>query len=131
MNRRYSAQKMMIENALMRLNHPTAAEIYEDIRKEYPNISLDTVYRNLGLMAETGEILRIPMGNSPDRFDINTHEHLHVICTGCGTVFDSDSHGLEEIFEKIDDFIENSTGVQVENRVMFFKGICAACRSKP
>jgi len=131
MNRRYSAQKMMIENALMRLNHPTAAEIYEDIRKEYPNISLGTVYRNLGLMADTGEILRIPMGNSPDRFDINTHEHLHVICTGCGTVFDSDSHGLEEIFEKIDDFIENSTGVQVENRVMFFKGICAACRSKP
>lgn len=129
MNRRHSAQKMMIENALMKLNHPTAAEIYEDIRKEYPSISLGTVYRNLGLMADSGEILRIPMGNSPDRFDINTHEHLHVICTGCGTVFDSDGSEIEEIFSEIDHFIEKSTGVKVENRVMFFKGICSACRS--
>ena len=81
MNRRYSAQKMMIENSLRKLNHPTASEIYEDIRKDYPNISLGTVYRNLGTMSESGEILRIPMGDAPDRFNINIHEHLHVVCT--------------------------------------------------
>lgn len=130
MNRRSSAQKIMIENALMRLNHPTASEIYEDIRKEYPNISLGTVYRNLGQMADTGEILRIPMGDSPDRFDINNHEHLHVICTGCGRVFDAESRYVEELLEEIDGFIEQSTGVQVKTRVMFFKGICSECRKK-
>lgn len=130
MNKRYSAQKMMIENALMKLNHPTASEIYEDIRKGYPNISLGTVYRNLGTMAESGEILRIPLGDAPDRFDINTHEHLHVICTGCGCVFDAENHKLEEYFEKIDEIIEKSTGVHVENREMIFKGTCSRCREK-
>lgn len=45
---------MMIKDALMRLDHPTASEVYEYIRKIYPNISLGTVYRNLGVMAESG-----------------------------------------------------------------------------
>lgn len=130
MNRRYSAQKMMIENALMKLDHPTAIEIYEDIRKNYPNISLGTVYRNLGVMAESGEILRISLGDAPDRFDINTYEHLHVTCKKCGRVFDADSDKLEELFEKVDKFLEASTGVHIENRVMLFKGTCSECRKQ-
>ncbi|HEY8422392.1 MAG TPA: transcriptional repressor [Thermoclostridium sp.] len=130
MNKRNSAQKIMIENSLMKLNHPTAAEIYEDIRKDYPNISLGTVYRNLGAMAESGEILRIPMGDSPDRFDINSYEHMHVVCTKCGHVFDAESNAIDELFDKIDQIIEESTGVQVESREMIFKGTCSNCREK-
>ena len=129
MNKRYSAQKMMIENSLRKLNHPTATEIYEDIRKDYPNISLGTVYRNLGAMAEAGEILRIPMGDAPDRFDINIHEHLHVLCTECGNAFDSESEDLEDILEQVDRLLEQSTGVRIESRVMIFKGICTDCRN--
>lgn len=128
MSRRYSAQKMMIENTLKKLDHPTATEIYEDIRKDYPSISLGTVYRNLGVMAESGEILRIPLGDAPDRFDINTHEHLHVTCTTCGRVFDAETYELQTYFEKIDEFLEESTGVHIENRVMHFQGTCSDCR---
>lgn len=130
MSRRYSAQKMMIENALKKLDHPTATEIYEDIRKDYPNISLGTVYRNLGVMAESGEILRISLGDTPDRFDINIHEHLHVTCTRCGRVFDAESDKLEVFFEEVDKFLEESTGVQIESREMIFKGTCSICRKE-
>jgi len=120
----------MIENSLMKLNHPTAAEIYEDIRKDYPNISLGTVYRNLGAMAESGEILRITLGDSPDRFDINSNEHIHVVCTKCGHVYDADNHNMNELIEKIDQIVEESTGVHVESREMIFKGTCSNCREK-
>jgi Fur family peroxide stress response transcriptional regulator len=130
MEKRYSAQKMMIKDALMRLDHPTASEVYEYIRKIYPNISLGTVYRNLGLMAESGEILRISMGNSPDRFDISTHDHIHVICRECGQMFDADSHKLENMLKEIDEFLEESTGVHIEDRTMYFSGICSSCRGK-
>ena len=130
MNKRNSAQKMMIENSLMKLNHPTAAEIYEDIRKDYPNISLGTVYRNLGAMAESGEILRITLGDSPDRFDINSNEHIHVVCTKCGHVYDADNHNMNELIEKIDQIVGESTGVHVESREMIFKGTCSNCREK-
>lgn len=130
MVKRYSAQKMMIKDALMRLDHPTASEVYEYIRKSYPNISLGTVYRNLGLMAESGEILRISMGNSPDRFDISTNDHLHVMCRECGQVFDANSHKMKDILVEIDKFLEESTGVHIEDRTMYFSGICSSCREK-
>ena len=130
MNKRYSAQKMMIEDALMRLDHPTATEIYEDIRKNYPNISLGTVYRNLGLMAESGEILRITFGDAPDRFDINTQDHFHVICRKCGRVYDAENHKLKDLLMKMDEFVEESTGVKIENRTMYFQGICSSCREQ-
>ncbi|NLX61160.1 MAG: transcriptional repressor [Tissierellia bacterium] len=130
MNKRYSAQKMMIEDALMKLDHPTASEIYEHIRKDYPNISLGTVYRNLGLMAESGEILRISYGNAPDRFDINTHNHLHVLCKECGQVFDAESQRIDELIDEIEELLEETTGVSIEDNSLYFKGICSSCQSK-
>lgn len=128
MNKRYSAQKIMIEDALMKLDHPTASEIYEHIRKSYPNISLGTVYRNLGLMAESGEILRITFGDAPDRFDINIQDHFHVMCRECGQVLDAESDKLSELLMKIDELLEEYTGVYIENRTMYFQGICSNCQ---
>lgn len=128
MTKRYSAQKMMIEDALRRLDHPTASEIYEDIRKKYPNISLGTVYRNLGNMVEAGQVVRIKLGDEPDRFDINTHEHLHVTCKVCGRVFDANSHEIKDALTEINEFLEESTGVLIEDRTMYFQGICSSCR---
>ncbi|NLY76702.1 MAG: transcriptional repressor [Tissierellia bacterium] len=130
MNKRYSAQKMMIEEALMRLDHPTASEIHDYIKKSYPNISLGTVYRNLGLMAESGDVLRITFGDAPDRFDINTHDHFHVMCKKCGQVFDAESDRLKELLAQIDQSLEETTGVHIENRSMYYQGICSSCREQ-
>ncbi|NLY66270.1 MAG: transcriptional repressor [Tissierellia bacterium] len=130
MTKRYSAQKMMIEEALMKLDHPTASEVHEYIKKDYPNISLGTVYRNLGLMAESGEILRISYGNAPDRFDINTHNHVHVSCRECGQVFDAEGPELDGLLDAIEEHIEKATGVTIENNSMYFEGICSQCKKQ-
>lgn len=54
---KFSRQRESIKNNLMgRTDHPTAETVYSDIRQEYPNISLGTVYRNLSLLADLGEI---------------------------------------------------------------------------
>ena len=54
-NLKYSRQRESIKKQLMQRNdHPTADMIYTDIRKEYPNISLGTVYRNLALLSDLG-----------------------------------------------------------------------------
>ncbi len=129
MARRYSAQKQMIGDALERLEHPTAAEVYEEIRKAYPQISLGTVYRNLGLMADEGEILRLSFSGAPDRFDPNNHEHYHVACSHCGRIFDTDNTIPAELILQIDRAVENCTGIKVENRFMMFSGICKVCQS--
>ncbi len=129
MARRYSAQKQIIEDTLAKMDHPTAAEVYEEIRKAYPQISLGTVYRNLGLMADDGEILRLSFPDAPDRFDPNAHEHYHVSCSRCGRIFDTDRTFPSELVRQVDRAVEACTGVRVESRVMMFRGVCAACRS--
>ena len=60
-------------------HHPTADTVYAGIKAEFPNISLGTVYRNLSLLVELGEIAKISTGDGPDRFDCNTKPHSHLI----------------------------------------------------
>ena len=67
---KYSRQRESIKACLMnRHDHPTADALYASIREEYPNISLGTVYRNLNLLVETGEIQRLTCGDGADHFD--------------------------------------------------------------
>ena len=66
---KYSRQRECIKNYLRgREDHPTADMIYSSIRREFPNISLGTVYRNLSLLIELGEIQKITTDGA-DRFD--------------------------------------------------------------
>ena len=67
---KYSRQRESIKEFLMtRTDHPTADTVYHQLRKIYPNISLGTVYRNLALLADIGEIQKICTGDGADRFD--------------------------------------------------------------
>lgn len=68
--------------------HPTAEEIHAKVRRALPRISLGTVYRNLELLAQAGEILRLEGGAHGRRFDGDLSPHLHVRCVRCGRVAD-------------------------------------------
>ena len=84
---KYSRQRESIKVCLQgRKDHPTADMLYTDVRKEFPNISLGTVYRNLSLLSELGEIKRLTTGDGPDRFDGDTSTHHHFICRKCQCV---------------------------------------------
>jgi Fur family ferric uptake transcriptional regulator len=69
-------------------SHPTADEIYAIVRRKLPHISLGTVYRNLELLVENNEILKLEYAGFQKRFDGNTNAHQHVRCTSCGRVAD-------------------------------------------
>ena len=67
-----SKQRESIKKFLIsRYDHPTAETVYMNIKEEFPNISLGTVYRNLSLLADIGEIQKLSTGIGPDRFDGN------------------------------------------------------------
>ena len=81
-----SKQRESIKKFLIsRYDHPTAETVYMNIKEEFPNISLGTVYRNLSLLADIGEIQKLSTGIGPDRFDGNPKPHYHFICKECGT----------------------------------------------
>lgn len=124
---KYSRQREAIKEFLSgRKDHPTADQVYMEVRKEFPNISLGTVYRNLTLLADMGEVARINVGDGVDHFDPNTSMHYHFICRQCGCVQDL---GLENI-TKINEMASESFDGEISGSVTYFYGICGKCMKK-
>ncbi|MEG2311046.1 MAG: transcriptional repressor [Clostridia bacterium] len=104
--------------------HPTAENIYINLRKYNPNISLGTVYRNLEKLVKNDEIKRLNLANTKDRFDSNTKNHYHAICTKCGEVVDI----FIDYLSNIDIEVQNSIECQVVSHDIIFNTICPKCK---
>ncbi len=122
---RMTKQRMVILEELRRVHsHPTADEIYGMVRQRLPRISLGTVYRNLDLLAESGDILKLESAGSQKRFDGNITPHQHV-CTQCGRVGD--------VMEPVR--VPDITGARAPGFIILsgrveFEGVCEVCASK-
>ncbi len=68
--------------------HPTAEEVLAEVRREVPNVSLGTIYRNLDQLCDSGVIWKIPLSDGPCRYDGNREDHLHALCPVCGSIRD-------------------------------------------
>lgn len=121
---KYSRQRESIKEFLMtRTDHPTADVIYHHLRQIYPNISLGTVYRNLSLLADLGEIQKLSTGDDADHFDGRVAPHYHVICTKCHRVIDLDMNYLADIEETASRHFNG----QIHGHVTHFYGTCKEC----
>lgn len=103
--------------------HPTAEMVYSLLHEEHPNISLATVYRNLNKLASMGSIAKITIPNASDRFDSETKEHYHMICTTCGLVVDCELKPLS----RFDSEIQSETGFKITSHLLVMYGICKDC----
>ena len=75
---KYSKQREMIFNCIKENPmHLTADAIYEMLKKDNPNLSLGTVYRNLSQLAEHNMIQKVSIAGYPDRFDGTLQDHFH------------------------------------------------------
>lgn len=121
---KYSRQREAIKEYLsVTKEHPTADTVYLVIRKDYPNISLGTVYRNINLLAEQGEILRINCQDGSERFDGNPKPHYHFLCKECGRVLDLKMEAIDHI-----NMIAGAGfSGKIEGHVTFFYGLCPEC----
>jgi Fur family peroxide stress response transcriptional regulator len=121
---KYSRQRESIKACLAaRRDHPTADTIYAAIREEFPNISLGTVYRNLNLLVELGEIQKLTCGDGADHFDADTSPHYHFVCNKCGQVYDLPLEPLEDINERA----QKHTNGRIETHKIYFYGTCKNC----
>lgn len=124
---KYSRQRESIKEFLMtRTDHPTADVVYENVRMVYPNISLGTVYRNLSLLSDLGEIQKLPSFGGADRFDGRVEPHCHFMCTSCGAVQDLETESAAQIMER--------AGAHFKGKITRcsarFYGICEDCLNK-
>lgn len=105
-------------------SHPTAEWVYNETKKRLPKLSLATVYRNLRLMVERGEVLELDMGTSFSRYDGSLHEHSHFLCVACGSVLDMDFIIPKDLCEKA----ASGTGMAITGHQLSFSGFCEQCR---
>lgn len=121
---KYSRQREEIKEFLCtRKDHPTADSVYDNVRKIYPNISLGTVYRNLTLLADLGEIARLRVGDGVDHFDADTSPHYHFVCSKCGAVSDLKMDNIDNI----NDIAGADFEGQIDGHVTYFYGTCGNC----
>lgn len=121
--RNYSRQREAILKVVRESrSHLTADEVYNAVRKEIPNISLGTVYRNLTLLQSEGDIVGVSVGDGSEHFDGDCSPHLHMHCRKCGKIHDLpiESDTLLEMAK--------AAGFQPEGCAYVVKGICAECQ---
>lgn len=104
-------------------SHPTADWIYEQVKREIPNVSLGTVYRNLRMLKEAGEIIELDFGAAQSRFDGNPEPHYHFVCLSCGRVLDVDM----PVKRGLDEEARESSDHQVLGHRLEFYGTCSRC----
>jgi Fur family peroxide stress response transcriptional regulator len=123
---RFTPQRQAILEFLLRTNtHPTAEDIYQDVKAKFPGVSLGTIYNTLNMLKEHGHILELSYGDMSSRFDGNAENHYHVVCSHCGKVVD-----FHRPLIQLEEEAEQRTGFRVLEHRLEFYGICSECRKR-
>lgn len=107
--------------------HPTAEWVYQELKNEYPDLSLGTVYRNLTRFKEDGTIRSLGVINGQEHFDGELNAHDHFLCVECGQILDLVRPAfLEESIEHL----EKTSNLMVRSYDLLLRGTCPACCKK-
>lgn len=122
---RFTPQRQAILEYLLSTDtHPTAEEIYKQVKIRFPGVSLGTIYNTLNMLKEHAFILELPCGDMSSRFDGNPVNHYHVMCSDCGKVVDFHSDLID-----MDELVAAKTGFDIRTHNLVFYGVCPSCQS--
>ena len=122
---KHSKQRDAIYSLLASVKtHPTAEWLFTELKKEYPNLSLATVYRNVNLLCDTGDIIKLDIGDGSEHFDATVQPHSHFICKNCNSVTDL----LLPSADNLNNEAEHLNDVLVEGSSIVFSGLCQTCK---
>lgn len=106
--------------------HPSASQIFETIKNQFPTMSQATVYNTLALLKDMNQILEIDL-HGDSHYDGNRPEpHPHIICTECNQIVDGDFDLDVEMIKRL----EETSGFQITRSQLAFYGLCPNCRSE-
>lgn len=106
--------------------HPSAEWLYNELKHDFPQMSLATVYRNLGVLCECGEAIKLDIGDGTIRYDAQTFDHNHFFCNRCHALSDI---GKDEA-DGLDSLLEEKYGVKIDSHSFVFYGLCRDCNKQ-
>jgi Fe2+ or Zn2+ uptake regulation protein len=116
-------RRAVLASLAARDDHPTAEEVYADLRARLPGIAKATAYRTLDTLVQLGLVVRVSHPGSAARYDAKTWRHHHVVCDACGAMSDLDSKALDAV--RLPDL--RARGFYVRDFSVYVRGLCAAC----
>ncbi len=126
---RMTSHRMAIARLLsVSAGHPNAAELYKNLKMQFPTISLATVYKTLTLLKEEGEVLEINFQEDSHYDGNKPYPHPHLVCTRCKRIFDGDD---VKAIQKLNEEIAETYSFQIQHHQIVYFGICKECQAKP
>lgn len=121
---RFSKQRDLILNIMQGTrSHPTADWVYGEVRKELPNVSLGTVYRNLGQLVDNKALLAINL-NGTIHYDAYLEDHQHFQCNSCNNIFDVKISNKDFVSQ-----VESKTKHKIDRCQIHMTGVCNKCKN--
>ena len=117
---------IILEELRKRKDHPSADELFSIVKKRLPRISLGTVYRNLEILSNLGEIQELKLSGSLKRYDWNPNKHYHIRCVNCDRVDNAPIAPLNQI----EDDLYQATVFEIIGHNLEFTGLCPDCTQK-
>ena len=120
-------QRLAVMTALQnRRDHPTADHLYQEVRRQLPAISFNTVYKTLEILCQRGMVIKVNPLHAVARYDCETGQHAHLICRQCHHIVDL-SWEVSEIPSLPGADLH---GFQVEHPSLTFWGLCPRCQQR-
>ncbi|KPJ98997.1 MAG: Fur family transcriptional regulator [Nitrospira bacterium SG8_35_4] len=105
-------------------NHPSAEEIYREVKQKYPMMSFATVYNTLEALKKKGNLIELTIDSARRRYDPDTGSHHHLICTRCRKIVDINTEFSINIPEA------DRASFEIEGKHVEFYGVCPYCKKK-
>lgn len=119
----FSKKRQMILDTIKSTDsHPSAKWVYETLKKNIPDLSLGTVYRNINLFKEQGHVIAVANVAGEERIDGDISPHAHFVCKECGCVYD-----VPATYAPISRESCSMDGFETHNTVLTYYGICGSC----
>jgi Fur family transcriptional regulator, peroxide stress response regulator len=104
--------------------HPSVEHIHKSLKKDFPTISLATVYRTVMTIKSLGEVLELGFADGSNRYDgKNPDPHPHIVCIKCRKIIDPDLDSLQDMTKEV----AEETGFTIISHRLDFFGICPEC----
>lgn len=120
-----SQRRAIIDHLASATSHPSARQIFHEVRKKHPDLSLATVYNTLGVLTRLRLIKVMQFDVTDNRYEPNVAPHINLICTSCGEIKD-----LEPVVPVQPEVIKEKIGFEVFDSRIEYYGLCAECRAR-
>ena len=122
---RLTPQRLAIVRDLLHRDHPTAAQVYDAVRQQFPTIGVATIYATINRLSEQGLLRALPFSDAA-RYDANVSPHANVVCTRCNRISDFDA--CDDLLAALRDRATAQLGFRLQEERIALFGLCRECQ---